>query len=64
MGGPGSFLWFLIVVAAVVYPFWRILPRYGLPAWYALFAIIPLGAIVLLWVVAFREPDSGSGGPV
>ena len=54
--GLGGFLSFLVFGALVAYPFSRILPRYGIDAWYALFAVIPLGALVLLWIVAFREP--------
>ena len=52
--------WWLIVSALVVVPFWVILPRHGIPNWVALLAIIPLGAIVLLWVVAFKDRFDGS----
>lgn len=38
----------------VAYPFSRILPRVGLNPWISLVAVIPIGAVVLLWVVAFR----------
>ena len=46
---------FLIVAALMVIPFWLILPRTGIPAPVALVAIIPLGALILLWVVALRK---------
>jgi hypothetical protein len=62
MGGGGGFLWFLIVAALVIVPFWRLLPRFGIPSWVALAAIIPFGAIVLLWVIAFRDELDGRGG--
>ncbi|MEJ6714015.1 MAG: hypothetical protein QNL16_08700 [Rhodobacterales bacterium] len=56
-GGFGGGMWvgFLIVSVLLVVPFWRILPRNGIPNWVALVAIIPLGALVLLWVVAFKD---------
>ncbi len=45
----------LIIAVLTVVPFWRILPRAGLPSWVALFSIVPVGALVLLWVMAFRR---------
>ena len=51
----GAILGFLIVAAILVIPFWRILPRAGLPAPVALGAVIPLGAVILLWVLAFKR---------
>ena len=54
MGGGGLIGW-LIVSALLVIPFWRLLPRYGIPAPVALVAVIPIGALVLLWVIAFKD---------
>ena len=59
--GGGGFFWLLIFAALLVIPFWRILPRYGIPAWVSLFAIIPIGGLILLWVVAFKDKLDGSG---
>ncbi len=56
----GGLLWPLVFAALVIVPFWRILPRFGIPAWVSLVALFPLAALVLLWVIAFR-PD-GEGG--
>jgi len=53
-------LWMLIYAVLVVVPFWRLLPRFGLPDWVALVSVIPLGALILLWVMAFK--DKGEGG--
>lgn len=48
----------LIVFLGMVIPFWRILPRAGIPAAVSLVSIIPFGAFVLLWVLAFKRwPD-------
>jgi uncharacterized membrane protein len=30
-------------------------PRFGFPAWLAVFAIIPLGALILLWILALSD---------
>lgn len=57
-GGFGFGLWFVILAALVVVPFWRILPRHGIPAWVSLVAILPIGALILLWVVAFKDDVS------
>lgn len=61
MGG-GGLLWFAIFAALLVVPFWRILPRSGIPSWVALLAIIPLGAVILLRVVAFKDQLGGRSG--
>lgn len=60
--GSGGLLWFAIFAALLVVPFWRILPRSGIPSWVALLAIIPLGAIILLRVVAFKDQLGGRSG--
>ena len=46
---------FLVSAALLVVPFWMLLPRAGLAPQWALVAVIPLGAIVLLWILAFRR---------
>ncbi|MGR3322404.1 MAG: hypothetical protein ACU0DK_10775 [Pseudooceanicola sp.] len=59
-GGTG-FLWWLVMAALLVIPFWRLLPKFGLNQYIALVAIIPLGALILLWILAFRDKiDGGS----
>ena len=45
----------LLFAVAYVVPFWKILGRIGYPKWLAIFAIIPLVSIILLWVVAFSK---------
>ena len=42
MGGGGLIV-MAIFAALVVIPFWRLLPKFGIPNWVALAAIIPLG---------------------
>ena len=48
-------LLYLIVKVLALVPFWILLPRYGVPSWVALAALLPFGAIALLWVMALRE---------
>lgn len=45
----------LLVAALVVFPWWRIISRAGLPGPLALLAIIPVANLVLLWVIAFID---------
>jgi len=61
-GMGGGLIWLVVMAALLVIPFWKILPRNGIPAWVAVFAIIPVGALILLWVVAFKDTlTSGDG---
>ena len=48
---------FGIIVTAIllVIPFWYLLPRAGIAAPFALVAMIPVGALILLWVMAFKR---------
>ncbi|MCR8546269.1 hypothetical protein M4578_00400 [Salipiger sp. P9] len=58
MGG-GGLIWLIVLGVLVVVPFWRLLPKFGIPAWVALVSIIPLGALILLWIMAFKDKTSG-----
>lgn len=59
MGGGGGFLWFLIIAALIVVPFWKLLPRYGIHKYFALLTLIPAVALVLLWIMAFKDDLKG-----
>ena len=54
-------IWTLIFSALTVIPFWRLLPKYGFSEKLALLAIIPVGALILLWMIAFRDEFFGKG---
>ncbi len=43
-----------VIAFLLVLPFWRILPRAGVPSWVAVFSLFPGIAVVLLWVLAFK----------
>jgi len=60
MGGGGLF-WMVIIAALIVVPFWKILPRNGIPNWVAVFAVFPPLALLLLWVVAFKDDLDARG---
>ncbi len=53
----GGWLWMLVFAALVIVPFWRILPKFGMPSWIALISFIPLVTLILLWIMAFRDPN-------
>jgi hypothetical protein len=61
MHGGGGLLWILVAALVIVVPFWRLLPRFGIPGWVAIVAVFPLAALVLLWVMAFNDKLSGRG---
>ena len=46
-------VWLAVTVATVV-PLYRLLPHFGYNANWAFVAVIPLGVVVLLWVMASR----------
>jgi hypothetical protein len=58
----GGLIWFVILAVLLVVPFWRILPRYGIPAAVAVLAVFPLVALILLWIIAFRDKINGEVG--
>lgn len=61
MHGGAGLLALIIAIVAVVVPLWKILPRAGLSPWWALVAIVPLGLVVLLWVLAFKRWPGDDG---
>jgi hypothetical protein len=46
---------YVVLKLLIVVPFIRIFSRAGIPFWIALFAIVPFGPIVLLWILAFTR---------
>jgi branched-subunit amino acid transport protein AzlD len=57
----GGLIWMIVMAALVIVPFWKILPRNGIPNWVAIFAIFPPVVLILLWVVAFKDDLNSSG---
>jgi len=48
----------LIIAALLIVPFWRILPRYGIHQYWSILAALPAVALILLWIIAFKEEDT------
>jgi hypothetical protein len=51
---------YVVLVAAAMVPSWWILQRIGLSPWWSLFSIVPLGTIVMLWIIAYRRWPEGN----
>lgn len=52
-------IWLILLSVAFVVPFWRLLPDYGMSRKWALIAIFPLCALVLLYIMAFGPGRQG-----
>lgn len=52
-------IWFFVIGALLVIPFWRLLPRYGINKYFAVMAFLPAVALILLWIIAFRDEIEG-----
>jgi len=52
-------LWIILLSAAFVIPFWKLLPQYGIASPWALVAFVPIGALVLLYIMAFGAKREG-----
>ncbi|MBT8459959.1 MAG: hypothetical protein HKP37_02700 [Boseongicola sp.] len=57
--GPFQLFILAIWVAILVIPFWKLLPRYGISKYFAPLAAMPAIALVLLWIIAFKEDVEG-----
>jgi len=47
-------LWWLIIAVLTFIPMVKLLPHFGIQKFWAFACIIPLGALVLLWVMAMK----------
>ena len=57
--GVQGFFYLLILAVLLIVPFWRLLPRYGISKFYSLFAVLPAIALILLWIIAFKDDLDG-----
>ena len=55
-----EFIAFVALAALTIIPLYKLLPQYGVNQWWALAAVVPLGVIVLLWVMASRSDRMGA----
>ncbi len=47
-------LWWIIVAAASIIPMFKLLPHFGLSAYWAFVCVVPIGTIALLWLMAMK----------
>jgi hypothetical protein len=57
MSGLSTWHWIIVLVyfVAVTIPFFKLFPRAGIPGWVGIFAVIPLVALLFLWILAFKD---------
>jgi hypothetical protein len=56
--GPIHWLWFIVMIAVVIYPVGRILSRIGFSPLWSIVIFIPLVNLIALWIFAFTDwPD-------
>jgi hypothetical protein len=48
-------IFILIILAIVILPFWFICKKAGFSPWLSLLNIVPLGGLVLMYVLAFAQ---------
>jgi hypothetical protein len=53
--GPFHLLWFIVMIAVVIYPVGRMLSRIGLSPLWSVVMFIPLVNLIALWILAFTE---------
>ena len=56
---PMTTLFAIIWVLLLVTPFWKLLPKYGISKWFAPLAAPPAIALVVLWIMAFKDDIEG-----
>jgi len=52
----GVLIW-LLACAALIVPFYMLLPHFGLNPWWSLVAFTLIGTIALLWIMSLRLRD-------
>lgn len=57
--GPFQLFLAIIWVLLIATPFWKLLPRFGISKYFAPLAAMPAIALVLLWIMAFKEDAEG-----
>lgn len=60
--GPSHWLWFIVMIAVVIYPAGRILNRIGFSPLWSILIFIPLVNLIGLWILAFTDWPSGRTG--
>ena len=59
--GVGHWIFFVVMVAVVLYPIGRILGRLGLSPFWSVLALIPIVNLIGLWLLAFVDWPRDTG---
>ncbi len=57
--GPTHWLWFVVLIAVVIYPAGRILRRIGFSPLWSILIFVPLVNLIALWILAFADWPTG-----
>ena len=57
--GPFHRLWFIVMIAVVIYPVGRILGRIGFSPLWSIVMFLPVVNLIALWILAFTEWPRG-----
>ncbi|MCH2164654.1 MAG: hypothetical protein MK098_08375 [Marinovum sp.] len=49
-----EFLLWIGWVALTVIPLMKLLPHFGIEKWWALASVLPIGTLILLWIMAMK----------
>lgn len=52
---------FIISMVLTIIPMWKLTEKAGLSPYWSLVCVLPLGLVVLLWIIASRLTGAGSG---
>lgn len=44
----------VVIAAATIIPMFKLLPHFGMSQYWAFFCVLPVGTIVLLWIMAMK----------
>lgn len=47
-------IWWILVALATIIPMFKLLPHFGMNAWWAMICVVPIGTIALLWLMALK----------
>jgi len=53
MESVSQFIPYLLLTVLTAIPAWRLFERTGMSRWWTLLSVVPLGMIIILWVVAY-----------
>jgi ABC-type transport system involved in cytochrome c biogenesis permease subunit len=48
-------IFYVVIMAIIIIPFWFICKKAGFSPWLSLLNLIPLGSLILLYILAFAE---------